>query len=56
MTTKKPLVCPRCGAPVKHPPKMQGRWQDRVGPTTYTCGTVTSPDWAPPIYGKDCNQ
>lgn len=42
-------TCPNCGAAVKHPPKMMGHYQDRVGPTTFVCGTVTSPSWLSPL-------
>lgn len=50
-------ICPNCGAPNKYPDKTKVTHEHgypRNRPTTYTCGTVTSPDWSPPIYGKGC--
>ena len=55
---KKVARCPNCGAPDKYPDKAKTYLhygQQRNRPTTYTCGTTTSPDWSPPVYGKDCN-
>lgn len=49
--------CPKCGAPNKYSEKTVLATEYRYPrhrPTTYTCGTTTSPDWAPPVYGKDC--
>lgn len=57
--TKKISKCPNCGAPDKYPDKVKvsyDRGYPRNLPTTYTCGTVTSPDWSPPIYGDDCHR
>ena len=50
-------TCPNCGAPDKYQdtPKVdRSSGNPRNRPTTYECGTVTSPDWAPPVYGTDC--
>lgn len=50
-------TCPRCGAPDKYPNAPKTTVRHRVirnVPTTYTCETVTSPDWSPPIYGPNC--
>ena len=49
--------CPNCHAPNKYPDKPRVVYYFgtlRNAPTTFTCGTVTSPDWSPPVYGKDC--
>lgn len=46
---EKRTTCPNCGAAVEHPPKMMGHHQDREGPTTFVCGTVTSPAWLSPL-------
>ena len=52
-TTK--LVCPYCKAPAKWPPRIENyHGMIREYPTTYECGTVTSPNWSPPIRGKTC--
>lgn len=53
MSNKK---CPYCGAGQEHPTKIETRYkQPYECPTTYTCGTVTSPNWAPPVRGKNCS-
>lgn len=49
--------CPNCGAPDKYPEKSKvdhSLGYERITPTTYTCGTTDSPNWSPPIYGKNC--
>jgi hypothetical protein len=47
--------CPYCGAAIKHKGKIGIDYnRERVYPTTYLCGTVTSPNWTPPIRGKEC--
>jgi len=59
MTKKKLVVCPNCGALDKYPnaPKVTYKYgYPRNLPTTFVCGTTTSPDWAPPIYGKQCGR
>jgi hypothetical protein len=47
--------CPYCGAAVKHPGRIEREYGiPREYPTTYACGTVTSPNWRPPVRGKQC--
>jgi hypothetical protein len=47
--------CPYCGAAQKYPTHYEmEHGMLREYPTTYKCGTVTSPMWAPPIKGKTC--
>ena len=49
--------CPNCGAPPKYPykpTKVDYFGTPRNAPTTFACGTVTSPDWSPPVYDKNC--
>lgn len=53
---KKIAKCPNCGAPDKNPEESKITYvhgQPRNRATTYTCGSMTSPDWSPPlIYCK----
>ena len=55
---KKKRGCPYCGSVVKYGPRIEtDRWGGkREYPTTYACGTVTSPNWQPPIRGKHCKE
>ncbi len=50
--------CPGCGAPKKYPDEPD-TLVDRFGrvhrrPIVFTCGTVASLDWTPPVYDKNC--
>jgi hypothetical protein len=48
-------TCPYCKSKKKYPTKFEIRYKEKYEyPTTFICGTVTSPNWAPPIKGKDC--
>lgn len=52
------ITCPNCGAPNKYPNKTVMATEfnyPRHRPVIFTCGTVMSKDWSPPIYGKDCH-
>lgn len=53
--SEKVRQCPYCNAKPAYPTRVEttagGR---REYPTTFTCGTVTSPDWGPPIRGENC--
>jgi hypothetical protein len=50
-----PTTCPNCGAPKKKPARKEmENGQLREYPTVYTCGTITSPNWSPPIFDKNC--
>jgi hypothetical protein len=53
MTTEenKMKKCPFCGALQKYPTKNTPEGYEL--PTTYTCGTVTSPYWKPLRYCKE---
>lgn len=49
--------CPGCGAPQKYPNKPPVTYEHgypRNRPIVFTCGTVASPDWSPPVYDKNC--
>jgi hypothetical protein len=47
--------CPYCGAKKKYPTKFEIRYGAKYEyPTTYTCGTATSPNWGNPVRGKRC--
>lgn len=49
--------CPYCQAAVKFGPRIEIEYgMKREYPTTYICGTVTSPNWSPPIRGKQCKE
>jgi hypothetical protein len=52
MTIKHIVTCPNCGAPLKHAPRVDA--YGRQTPSIFTCGTVTSPHWSPPIWGEAC--
>jgi hypothetical protein len=43
--------CPFCGAPQKYPTNFTAYGYEL--PTSYTCGTVTSPRWKPLKYCKE---
>lgn len=47
--------CPYCGSKPLYPTKIEMRYKQKYEyPTTYVCGTVTSPNWNPPIRGELC--
>ena len=49
--------CPYCGSDIKHKGRIEVVYGvRREYPTTYICGTVTSPNWNPPIKGKQCTE
>lgn len=49
--------CPYCGSPAKFPTKIEIRYNSPYEyPTTFVCGTVTSPNWNPPIKGENCKE
>ncbi len=56
--TSMPESCPYCGSPRKYPTKVETRYKMRYEyPTTFSCGTVTSPNWPKkpgPIRGDYC--
>jgi hypothetical protein len=45
--------CPYCSAPVKHPSRPRSTYG--VTPTTFSCGTTSSPEWSPPVRGRLCS-
>lgn len=58
MNDQKPPTCPYCGSPVKYPGRPLGRYpgDTYIKPTTFSCGTVTSPHWGPPVRDKNCGK
>lgn len=48
-------LCPICGSEALYPTKIEYVYGiKREYPTTFKCGTVSSPHWKPVIRGKDC--
>ena len=49
-------TCPYCGSEQMYPTRIEEeRGQKREYPTTFLCGTITSPNWSPPIRGRVCS-
>jgi len=49
--------CPYCEAQVKKKGRViTEHGAPRTMPTIYMCGTVTSPNWSPPVRGAECRR
>jgi hypothetical protein len=55
MDNSKSKKCPYCGSLAERPANIEIRYGSKYEyPTTFVCQTVTSPNWSPPIKGKEC--